>query len=140
MPRRINSGVSTANETINLIAAGMSGDMTMVIAPEAVNRVATAEAWSRNVDISIVDGNGEVHSWLNGDYATSLAIADTSTAGTASIASTTLALKDGKARVVVSGDAAAWLANETDTLTVSDLTVMGYTVTGGTSVQTFVAE
>lgn len=31
-------------------------------------------------------------------------------------------------------------ANETDTLTVSNLTVMGYTVTGGTSVQTFVAE
>jgi len=37
----------------------------------------------------------------------------------------------------VSGDGVAWLNAETDTLTVSNITVMGYTITGGASVETF---
>lgn len=139
MPKRSNSGITTANETIDLMAASMTGDMTMVISPEAVDRVATAAAWSRKVEISIVDSEGNTHTWLNGAYTTTLSIGNTSTAGTASIASTTLTLTNGRATVIVEGDAAAWVAAETDTLTVGDLTVMGYTVTGGTSVQTFVA-
>jgi hypothetical protein len=80
---------------------------------------------------------GEVHTWLNQSYTTTLSIADTSTAGTASIVSTTLTLVNGQADIVVSGDAADWLNTETDTLTVGNITVMGYTVTGGTSVETF---
>jgi MOSC domain-containing protein YiiM len=117
---------------------GMSGDMVMVITPGTVNRAATAAAWTRSVVISIETAAGDVHAWLNQAYAASLAIADTSAAGTATIVSTTLTLVNGQATIVVSGDAAAWLAVETDTLTVSNLTVMGYTITGGTSVQTFV--
>lgn len=45
---------------------------------------------------------------------------------------------NGESSVVVSGTAAAWVAAETNTLTVANLTVMGYTVTGGTSVETIV--
>lgn len=139
MPKRNVSGI-TANEQLNLMAKAMSGDMVMVIDPETSAPEPTSAAFTSTVRISIQTAAGEVHSWLNDSYATSLAIADDSTAGTASIASTTLTLVNGAAAVVVSGDAEDWLADETWTLTVSNLTIMGYTVTGGTSVATFTAE
>jgi hypothetical protein len=44
---------------------------------------------------------------------------------------------NGRCVVVVSGDAADWLDTETDTLTLANSTILGYTVTGGTSVETF---
>ena len=117
----------------------MSGDLSITISPETVTPIPTAAAWTRNVVISVVDSNGALQKWLSGAFATRLSIADTSTAGTASIASTTLTLVNGKATVVVSGDAADWLTTETDTLTVASTTILGYTVTGGTSVETFTA-
>lgn len=138
MPRRNAQGV-TANEQLDLMASAMSGDLVMVISPETVTSAPTAAVFTRTVDIQIQTASGELHSWLNQDYATTLSIADTSTAGTASIASTTLSLAGGRAQVVVSGDAAAWLDTETDTLTIADIDIMGYTVTGGTSVETFTA-
>jgi len=121
------------------MAGAMAGDMTMVITPETAAPVPTSEAWTRNVLVQVVDANGDPHEWLTADITTRLSIANTSTAGTASIASTTLSLVKGEAVVVVSGDAEDWLDTETDTLTVADLTIMGYTVTGGTSVETFTA-
>ncbi len=138
MPKRQLSSDLTQNENIDILGSAVNGDMTIVITPTTVDRAATAAVWSRTVNIKIVDSNGLKHSWLTQGFATSLAIADTSTAGTASIASTTLSIVNGEADVIVSGDAAAWLATETDTLTISNLTILGYTVTGGTSVQTFV--
>lgn len=116
----------------------MAGDMVMTISPATVNATATSSAWTRNVLIQVETAAGELHDWLTADFATTLSIADTSVAGTASITSTTLSLVNGKAVVTVSGDAAAWLATETDTLTVGNITVMGNTITGGTSVETFV--
>jgi len=118
--------------------AALSGDIVMAITPATVNTAATSAAWTRNVLIEINDSSGNLHDWLTADYATTLSIADTSTAGTASIVSTTMSIVNGKAVVVVSGDAQDWLATETDTLTVANITVLGVTVTGGTSVETFV--
>lgn len=138
MPKR-NTLTLTANEELNLIGKAMSGDMVMVISPTTVAPAPTSSAFTRNVEITIETAGGEVHEWLTQDYATTLSIADTSTAGTASITSTTLSLVNGQATVVVSGDAQDWLDTETDTLTVGNITVMGYTVTGGTSVETFTA-
>jgi hypothetical protein len=137
MPKRKNDGGLTPNENIDVLSAAINGDMSMTITPTTVTTAATAAAWTRNVNIKIVDDNGLVHSWLTQDFTTTLSIADTSTAGTASITSTTLSIVDGKADVTVSGDAQNWLAAETDTLTVGNLTILGYTVTGGTSVETF---
>lgn len=132
------SGIQPAvRDELKLRDKALSGDIVMVIDPETVAPLPTSEAWTRNVTISIETASGEVHDWLNQSYATTLSIADTSTAGTATIASTTLTLVNGKATVVVSGDAADWLNTETDTLTVGNITVLGYTVTGGTSVETF---
>ena len=133
-----SASLGAQNQKIATMATALQGDITMTIDPETVNRSATSSAWTRNVTITLVDSNGLVHNWLNDTFATTLSIADTSTAGTASIGSTTLTIVEGKAVVTVSGDAQDWLATETDTLTVGNITVNGNTVTGGTSVQTFV--
>ena len=125
------------NKEKRLMAEAMEGDMVMVIDPETVAPVPTAAAWTRTVNIQIQNAAGDVHTWLTDTYATTVSIANTSTAGTATIASTTLTVVNGNANVVVTGDVAAWLNSETDTLTIGNLTIMGYTVTGGTSVETF---
>lgn len=138
MPKR-NTKNLTANEEINLLGSAMSGELTMVISPETVAPEPTAAAWTRDVIVSIVNDAGEVQQWLNQTYATTVSIANDSVAGTASIASTTLTLVNGVATITVSGDAEAWLDTETDTLTIGNITIMGYTVTGGTSVETFTA-
>jgi len=115
----------------------LAGDIVMTINPETVDTPATTSAWTRNVNIQIETAAGELHDWLTADYATTLSIADTG-GGTASIVSTTLSIVGGRALVVVSGDEATWAAAEDDTLTVANITVLGVTVTGGTSVETFV--
>ena len=115
-----------------------AGDMQIEIIPTAVNRSATAAAWTRTVKLRLKNTAGITHDWFNKSVTSAVSIADTSTAGVASIPSTTLVWVNGEASVVVSGTAAAWLATETNTLTVANMTVMGYTVTGGTSVETIV--
>ena len=124
-------------EEISLRDKAMSGDIVFAITPATVAPAPTSAAWTRDVVVEVQDASGNVHTWINQDYAAALAIADTSTAGTASITSTTLSLVNGRAVVTVSGDGVAWLNAETDTLTVSNITVMGYTITGGASVETF---
>ena len=133
-------GVATQpqlREEIALRDKAMSGDIVFAITPATVAPAPTSAAWERSITIEIQDASGNVHTWINQDYATSLAIADTSTAGTASITSTTLSIVEGRAVVAVAGDAVAWLNAESDTLTVSAITVMGYTVSSVTSVETF---
>jgi hypothetical protein len=138
MPRRNVTGL-TDNQQMNLYAKALSGDLVMVITPETVTPVPTSEAWTRDVTVSIQTAAGEVHRWLNAAYATTVSIANTSSAGTASIASTTLTLVKGEATITVSGDAEDWLDTETDTLTIGNIVAAGITVTGGTSVETFTA-
>ena len=125
-------------EEFKIRDAAMAGDIVMTINPLTVNRATTTSAFTRNVLIQIETSTGLVHDWLDADYSTTLSIGDTSVAGTASIVSTTLSIIDGQAIVVVTGDTAAWLAAETDTLTIGNITVLGVTVTGGTSVETFI--
>lgn len=137
MPKRPNGIGLTSNQELTLVEKAMSGDIVFSILPATVAPVPTSAAWTRTVMIEVLTAAGEVHTWLNQAYTTTLSIADGSTAGTASIVSTTLTLVNGQADIVVSGDAADWLNTETDTLTVGNITVMGYTVTGGTSVETF---
>jgi hypothetical protein len=125
-------------DRFELMAAAALGDIVLAIYPETVNRAATAAAWSRKVTVNLETATGEVHKWFNGSKATIASVGDTSTAGTATLDSTTIKFVDGVATFTVSGDAAAWLAAETDTLTIANMTIYGETVTGGTSVQTFV--
>jgi len=117
----------------------MAGDIVFVVTPATVTPAPTAALWTRNVVVEVQTAAGEVHTWLNDAIATGVSIADDSTAGTATIPSTTLTLVDGRATIVVSGDAAAWLDTETDTLTVAEATILGYTIAAKTSVETFTA-
>ena len=130
-------GVSpVVKENFSLRDLAMAGDMVIVIDPETVTPVPTTSAWTRNVNIQVQTAAGAVHTWLDTAVASILSIGDTG-GGTASIVSTTITLVEGQTTVVVSGTEATWANGETDTLTVANMTIMGYTVTGGTSVETF---
>ena len=125
-------------DRFELMAAAAQGDIVIAIYPETVDRAATAAVWSRTVTVNLETSSGLIHKWFNGSKASLASIADTSTLGTASVDTTTGVFRDGVAKFVVSGDAAAWDAAEDDTLTIANMTIYGETVTGGTSVQTFV--
>jgi hypothetical protein len=120
-----------------LVAKAMSGDMVWTITPATKSTAATAAAWTRNVLVELKTAAGDLHTWFNKAIATGVSIADTSSAGTASITSTTLTIINGQAVITVSGNAASWLAADTDTLTIAAATIMGCTVAAKTSVETF---
>jgi len=117
----------------------MGGDIVFVVTPATTGKPATAEAWTRDVLVEVQSADGEVHDWLNIAIATGVSISDDSTAGTAEIDSTTLTLVDGTAIITVTGDAAAWLEGEKDTLTVAEATILGYTIATKASEETFTA-
>lgn len=117
----------------------LSGDLVWVVTPSTAAPVPTAAAWTRDVLVELKTAAGEVHTWFSDAIATGVSIADDSTAGTASITSTTLTIANGKVVITVSGDEAAWLDTETDTLTIAEATILGYTVAAKTSVETFTA-
>lgn len=121
------------------LGAALSGNIIWVVTPSTVSTVATSSAWTRTVMVSLEDGSGNVHTWFTKTFSGGISIADTSTAGTASIVSTTLAIVNGRASITISGTAASWLANQTDTLTVAQQTINGVTVASVTSVETFTA-
>lgn len=122
-----------------LYESAMSGDLVFTVSPATVAPAPTSSAWTRTVTVTLETAAGADHIWFDKAITTGVSIADTSTAGTASIPSTTLTFVDGVATVVVSGDAADWLDTETDTLTVAQATILGYTVAAKTSVETFTA-
>ena len=126
----------------------MSGDIVLKCTPATATPAPTAAAWSTPVVITLETADGERHKWFSGKLA--LAIADTSTAGTAAISPTATAphMVDGAYTVNITGDAAAWLNSETVTLTVNvadqdpgggttDYSVLGYAVAAKTCVLTF---
>lgn len=123
----------------DVLADAMQGDIVLDISPATVAPEPVSVAWTRDVVLTLKNAAGDVHEWCNMAFTTSAAIGNTSTAGTASIVSTTVTFVNGVCTITVSGDAEDWLDTETDTLTISNLDIMGYTVTGGTSVETFTA-
>jgi len=120
-----------------LYEAAMSGDIVFTVSPATLVSDPISEAWTRTVTVTVETAAGLDHIWLDQAIATGVSIANTSTAGTATIPSTTLTFVDGVATVVVSGDAEDWLNTETDTLTVAEATILGYTIAAKTSVETF---
>ncbi len=119
------------------MSKAMAGDLVFVCNPATLVSDPVSAAWTRTVLIELQDAAGNTQAWFNKAITTGVSIADTSSAGTASIPSTTLTFVNGKASVVVSGDAQDWLNTETDTLTVAQATLLGYTVAAKTSVETF---
>lgn len=124
---------------LSAISSALSGDIVMTITPATTTRVATAATWTRKVLVTFKDSKGRVHEWLNTTMATKVTAADTSTAGAASVGSANLVVVNGIAEITVTGTAAAWVAGQTNTVTIANCTVLGVTVAGGTSVETIVA-
>jgi hypothetical protein len=130
--------LGTRNKEARLSDEAANGDILWVVTPAALTPVPQSTAWTRTVDIQAQNAAGEIHTWLNVAIASGVSVGDTSTAGTASIVSTTLTIVNGKAEVVVSGDAQDWLNAETDTLTVTEYTgFSGGTMAVKTSVETW---
>ena len=123
---------------LSLMEDALAGDVVMVIDPETAGSAATTADFTRDVEITIENAAGDVHTWLTADYTTTLAIAETTVGtGAATIVSTTLSIVRGRAVVTISATG-VWAADDTNTLTVSNITVAGVTVTAGTSVDTIV--
>ncbi len=126
------------NIEARMLAEALNGDILWVLTPDTVGTAALTGPWTRNVLVQAQNAAGEVHTWLNQAIASGNSVGDTSSAGTASIVSTTLTIVDGGAVVVVSGDAQDWDAAETDTYTVAEYTGFGgQTLAVKTSVETF---
>lgn len=130
------TGIATQiRDELDMLAGAMSGDLAFSISPATVTQAPTTAAWTRDVYIKLVDASGKQQTWYDGTLACS--IGDTSTGGTAALdtGDSTPSMVSGFATVTVKGSG-AWIDEDTDTMTLANKTIMGYTVTGGTSVQT----
>ena len=114
---------------LDLSVDAMEGDMVLDISPATVSTSPTAAAWTRNVVLTLQNAAGDTHTWCDMVFTTTLSVGDTSSAGTATIVTTTLTFVDGTATIVVSGDAQAWLGGiaqvETITCTAGESTGAG---------------
>ena len=141
MPRMSSEeshALGAANRRDRMLQEALKGDILFVVSPVAVAPVPINAAWTRDVFISVENAAGEVHEWFSEEIASGISIADVSSAGTASIVSTTLSIVNGQAKVVVSGSDNDWDNADTDTLTVEEYTgFASETLAEKTSVETF---
>jgi len=121
-------------DNLNALVKALTGDMKFSVLPTSATVAYTSAGWTKDVVILLTTADGEVHTWFQNKI--TISIADTSTSGTASIATTTLSMVDGRGIVTITGDAAAWLEAETATLTIEADTILGYTVASKTFVVT----
>lgn len=134
----IRNGISLeVRDEVSMRDKAMAGDLVFVVSPATIVVDPISVAWTRTVVIHLEDAAGRIQDWFDKAIATGVSIANTSSAGTATIPSTTLTFVKGVASVVVSGDAEDWLNAETDTLTVTEAVILGYTIAAKTSVETF---
>lgn len=109
----------------------LADDVTVYVMPSNPSLPATSSAWSYTVPFEIRSARTGNVLPINGTIAAT--VGDTSTAGTATVSSATPTVFMGRGTVNLIGDAAAWVAAETATLTLT------YTnLRGGTDVDTFV--
>jgi hypothetical protein len=120
----------------------LSGDIVLKVTPATATPAPTVAAWSQACKVTLETADGELHKWYSGPV--TIAVGDTSTAGTAAISPTAGAhyMTDGVLNVTLSGAAAAWLATETATLTATTVAQQGLlnkAISATTCVVTFTA-
>lgn len=133
------ASAETVVKSQSVVLKALNADLVLDISPATTTLTARSTASTRTVTITLKDAKGFTHSWFNRTVTTGCSVGHTSTLGEATIPSTTLTFVNGVATVVVTNSAHAWVAEETATLTVANIVVLGVTVTGGTSVQTVIA-
>jgi hypothetical protein len=105
--------------------------VTMTAMRTTAGPAATSSVWSYTIPFELRSSRTGRVLPCNGNIAAT--VGDTSSAGTAAVDTATPTVFMGRGQSVISGDAAAWLAADTATLTLT------YTnLRGGTSVATFV--
>lgn len=118
----------------------LCGDIAFRVTPATADLIATKDAWELPIVVEVVTAAGQVHDWFTKSITTGVGVEDSSSAGTASLKSTTLAFVNGRALVTLKGDKQTWAAEETATVTVKAATIMGVTVAAKTHVTTVVAD
>lgn len=121
-------------DDLNAFVKALTGDIKFSVSPTSATVAHTGAGWTEDVVISLATADGEVHTWFQNPI--TISIADNSTEGVATILTTTPRMVDGKCTVTITGNAAAWLAADTATLTVAAATILGYTVASKTCVVT----
>ncbi|MCP4336481.1 MAG: hypothetical protein GY679_01360 [Mycoplasma sp.] len=122
-------------EYLKLQEEALNGNLAFEILTADVNEPAGAAGWTHTVTFQVVDSSGNVHSWFNEDVTATPA--DSSTLGTATVSDGTPTVTNGVGTVNLIGDAAAWVAAEDATMTLSH-TMLGYTVTAAVFTVTIV--
>jgi hypothetical protein len=124
----------------------LSGDLVLSVSPATLGSSAAAvnaaiggaaAKFTRTVVIELQAANGDVHTWFDGTFAIA---ATKSSSGTVAIAGgiSVATLVNGRA-VVTLEYTGTWASADTQTLTVTGGTKLGYTVSNKTSVDTLVA-
>lgn len=92
-----------ANSEIEALRNAVGGDIILRIRPGSYSLSARNTAWTVTCLLEAVDSKGNLHKWLNAAYTTKASVADSSTAGTATINSTTVTFVEGVAIVTIAG-------------------------------------
>ncbi|GEM_PF-1013578 len=122
---------------IYMLKKAANTDMIFVVTPATLTTPHASEA-NRTVTITLQSASGEIHTWFNEAITSGVSIAHANNSGTvtATIPSTTLTFVNGVASVTITlGGSPA--ATDTDTLTVTAATILGFSVATHTSVETF---
>jgi len=110
---------------IETMADWASDQVVVYVMPANVTAAATAAAWSYTVPFEVrSERTGKVIP-INGTVAAT--VADTSSAGTATVSSAAPVINLGRGSVNLIGDAASWLAADTATLTLTYTNLRGAT-------------
>jgi hypothetical protein len=125
----------------------INGDMVLTLTPATTGSSAavataiggSAAKFTRTVTVTLKTAAGEVCTFLNGAFA--IAVTEvTAGNGTSAIAgsATTVVLTEGVGTITIEY-IGAWAAGDTQTLTVTGGTKLGYTIANKTSVDTLIA-
>lgn len=127
---------------------GINGDMVLAVSPATTGSSAaavntsiggTAAKFTRTITVSLKTAASEICTFINGTFA--IAVTETTAgSGTSAIAgsATTITLTEGVGTVVIEY-IGAWAAADTQTLTITGGTKLGYTIANKTSIDTLIA-
>jgi len=132
-----------ANEDDSAIReSAMSGDLVLVLTPATAGSSAAtinAGSFTRDVLVELKNTAGDIHNWFTGTFAIAV-VDDTAGDGSSAIAesATTVALTNGVGTVTIEYSG-TWASDDTETLTVTGGTKLGYSIDNKTSVDTAIA-
>lgn len=133
---------------MRVVEKGLNGDMVLTLTPATLgSSAATVNAaiagedgkFTRSVKVEVKTSDGEICTFINGTFA--IAISEvTAGDGTSAIAesATTVTIVEGVGTVTIEY-VGTWALGDTQTLTVTGGTKLGYSIANKTSVDTLVA-